>query len=164
MNCIEIRRILKAWIDGEVEETTAERVEAHLAACEACRAVAADFRSFGRLLREAPEAEVARVDAGEIHGRAVCAEREEEGVIRLLQRAAAVAAAVLVLSALFWLMPSAGETPDDGFAAGARERAVETPKGGVEGGKDPRVDEDAALASFLSNLNSWPDAVAIGDY
>jgi anti-sigma factor RsiW len=45
-NCDEIRPRLAAWIDGEVEIDDKAAMDAHVACCANCSAIAADFQSI----------------------------------------------------------------------------------------------------------------------
>jgi hypothetical protein len=51
---------LSAYIDGELEAAAAERLEAHLAACEGCRLELEQLRVTAVALRDLPEAEAPR--------------------------------------------------------------------------------------------------------
>ena len=51
---------LSAYIDGELEAAAAERLEAHLAACEGCRLELGQLRATAAALRDLPEAEAPR--------------------------------------------------------------------------------------------------------
>jgi anti-sigma factor RsiW len=51
---------LSAYIDGELEAAAAERLEAHLAACEGCRLELEQLRATAAALRDLPEAEAPR--------------------------------------------------------------------------------------------------------
>jgi len=54
------RGSLSPYIDGELEARAAERLEAHLAACEACRLELRQLRATAAALRELPEVQVPR--------------------------------------------------------------------------------------------------------
>jgi len=54
------RESLSAYIDGELEAAAAERLEAHLAACEGCRLELQQLRATAAALRDLPEAEAPR--------------------------------------------------------------------------------------------------------
>src|SRR3972149_287209 len=54
------RESLSAYIDGELEAAAAERLEAHLAACEGCRLELEQLRVTAAALRDLPEVQVPR--------------------------------------------------------------------------------------------------------
>ena len=54
------RESLSAYIDRELEASAAERLEAHLVACEGCRLEMEQLRATAAALRDLPEAEVPR--------------------------------------------------------------------------------------------------------
>jgi len=54
------RESLSAYIDGELEAVAAERLEAHLAACEGCRLELGQLRATAAALRDLPEAQAPR--------------------------------------------------------------------------------------------------------
>ena len=54
------RESLSAYIDGEMEASAVERLEAHLAACEGCRLELQQLRATASALRDLPEAQVPR--------------------------------------------------------------------------------------------------------
>jgi hypothetical protein len=51
MNCRQLEPLLTSFVDGEADAVTARQVEAHLAACAACRGHAAQERLLRDLLR-----------------------------------------------------------------------------------------------------------------
>jgi ferric-dicitrate binding protein FerR (iron transport regulator) len=53
MNCHETGELLHAWLDGELDASERDRVDAHLAECEACRAAADEAQMQGAALAEA---------------------------------------------------------------------------------------------------------------
>ena len=55
-----LRNLLSAYIDGEVTESEAARVEEHLSGCEECRPELDSLRSTVGLLRQLPELELPR--------------------------------------------------------------------------------------------------------
>jgi anti-sigma factor RsiW len=64
MNCMQVVRILQAYLDGQVDEVTARRVSAHLEDCRRCGLEAAVYREIKHSLsrRETPADEaVARL-------------------------------------------------------------------------------------------------------
>ncbi len=54
MNCGEIRPLLSAYLDGEATPEERRTVERHLATCEGCRQVLAEYRAIGSDLRAMP--------------------------------------------------------------------------------------------------------------
>jgi len=54
------RESLSPYIDGEVEASAAERLEAHLAACEGCRLELRQLRATAVALRDLPEVQAPR--------------------------------------------------------------------------------------------------------
>ncbi len=51
MNCSEIQNHLSAFLDGEIDAGAAQRIQDHLAECEACRQALADLRVVIREVR-----------------------------------------------------------------------------------------------------------------
>jgi len=58
MNCETIEKRLIAYLDGRASAAERREVEAHLAACGACRTRAEEFRLLWGVLDEAPQLEV----------------------------------------------------------------------------------------------------------
>lgn len=54
MNCGEIRPLISAFLDGEATPEERRTVERHLATCEECRHVLAEYRAIGSDLRALP--------------------------------------------------------------------------------------------------------------
>ncbi|HEX8221320.1 MAG TPA: zf-HC2 domain-containing protein [Chloroflexia bacterium] len=54
MNCGEIRPLISAFLDGEATPEEQRSVERHLATCEECRHVLAEYRAIGSDLRALP--------------------------------------------------------------------------------------------------------------
>ncbi|HET9493844.1 MAG TPA: zf-HC2 domain-containing protein [Chloroflexia bacterium] len=52
MDCSEIRPLISYYLDGEASPDERERVEQHLAACEECRRVLAEYRIIGADIRD----------------------------------------------------------------------------------------------------------------
>ena len=46
MNCMQVARILQAYLDGQADEVTARRVTAHLEDCRRCGLEAAVYREI----------------------------------------------------------------------------------------------------------------------
>ena len=54
MNCGQMENRLIAYLDGKANRTERREVEAHLAACAACRTRAEEFRLLCGVLDEVP--------------------------------------------------------------------------------------------------------------
>jgi anti-sigma factor RsiW len=54
MDCSEIRPLISYYFDGEATPEERETVERHLATCEACRRVMAEYRTIGADIRDLP--------------------------------------------------------------------------------------------------------------
>jgi predicted anti-sigma-YlaC factor YlaD len=52
MRCEELRSLLEAYRDGELDERTRAKAEAHLVSCHACAQVLEERDRFGTLLQE----------------------------------------------------------------------------------------------------------------
>jgi len=52
--CVEVGRLLDAFVDHELGPTESADLHAHLASCEACRQLLAARESMGRLVRQLP--------------------------------------------------------------------------------------------------------------
>lgn len=59
MNCMQVARVLQAYLDGETDEITARRVAAHLEDCRRCGLKAEIYREIKSALsrRAEPEAD-----------------------------------------------------------------------------------------------------------
>lgn len=53
MRCDEAQQLISASIDGEVSDTSADKLREHTAACAACAGVQADFRRLSQQLKSA---------------------------------------------------------------------------------------------------------------
>ena len=140
-NCKKTRRWLKAWLDGEVTAKLAAEIQSHLASCPSCRQWEADFRQLADFLRRAelgtaPEARPAAVRRLGVQARA-----EAQRTVLLLQRAAATAAAVLLVACIAGAWPLFGGGP--AFVPGEISRTEETSAA-------QEADQDEALTVFLA--------------
>lgn len=52
MNCIRMRQILDAWIDGELDAATSAEINGHLTGCPDCRALKGERDALRREIRE----------------------------------------------------------------------------------------------------------------
>jgi hypothetical protein len=57
MNCREVREILSAYLEKEVSQTVASKIEAHLAECENCRLLTEELKALNKSLSSLPELE-----------------------------------------------------------------------------------------------------------
>lgn len=141
MDCERAERKLKAWIDGELDESALRLLDGHVESCPACREKAVDYRAIGYVLRKAKDpVPVSRVKAGEVRRIVAKARREEERLIGSLQRTALAAAALLIVSTGLSLLPAAS-VPDD---RAGRERLV----------SEEVSDDDALAAFFFTSLEA----------
>ncbi|MGK5448618.1 anti-sigma factor family protein [Streptomyces radiopugnans] len=62
MNCLQVARVLQAYLDGETDEITARRVAAHLEDCRRCGLEASVYREIKSAL-----ARHEQPDAGAVH-------------------------------------------------------------------------------------------------
>lgn len=46
ISCLRVVRVLQAYLDGEVDEATAERISAHLEVCRRCGMTADSYRAI----------------------------------------------------------------------------------------------------------------------
>ena len=46
IGCMAVARVLQAYLDGEIDETTAQRVGAHLSTCRRCGMKADTYRAI----------------------------------------------------------------------------------------------------------------------
>ena len=106
-DCATLRDSLQAYLDGQLSATERQAVEAHLAACGACRQA---LGSFQRLFAALDEPELPRPAPGfpgRVMARVAAARRR-----RRRWQAMAAAAAVLVLTCLGALWASAAVTAE----------------------------------------------------
>jgi hypothetical protein len=54
MQCQVVQRRISAYLDGELDSAFSKSMERHIGQCEACRTMAADFRSADELVRSLP--------------------------------------------------------------------------------------------------------------
>lgn len=61
--CNELVDAVTEYLDGEIDEGRARRIERHLEGCEGCRAALDQFRTVIRLAGRLTSADVSRIDA-----------------------------------------------------------------------------------------------------
>lgn len=128
MGCEDIRPLLKAFLDRELDLPRRELIERHLEVCASCREVLRDYRELSILLGSgvpdvpSPPREI-------VESWARLASEETRTTVCWLRRVAAVAASLLVASLVaFWSLSwHSGEEADafDEAAFMHRENAVE---------------------------------------
>lgn len=125
MDCTSSKKLLKTYLDGELEPSCARAVDEHVKSCQDCRAACSDYRriagSIRSALRVAPAPRSVR-----ILERCRWRVREENDIIRSLQRVAAVAAALLVLflGAAAWSVDRSSTSPGSGSSDNAEVLAI----------------------------------------
>ena len=134
MNCRETERVLDAYVAGELDDSVAGEIRAHLEGCAGCRASAEGYERALQALRDEAAQSALKVDAGFYRGleRRLDAAGGIEGsrpapAIRwhFVGSVAAAAAAVFVLAVYVipgFMPPLPGEPPED-----AAFTATETP-------------------------------------
>ena len=115
LDCERVRESVSASVDGELSQTEAAGVEAHLVSCESCRLYAAGSVETARLLRSAPREEL---------GFTIALPARRYALAHKVQVAAAAAAiaATVGLSAVVGTLGSARTSSSDAQAlAGTSE-------------------------------------------
>ncbi|WP_107119967.1 anti-sigma factor family protein [Streptomyces regalis] len=84
MNCMQVARVLQAYLDGETDEVTARRVAAHLEDCRRCGLEVETYRKIKDALtrRSEPDAEAVERLRGFAEGLLHSGENGEEGRTR----------------------------------------------------------------------------------
>ena len=62
LRCIDLVRVVSAYLDGEVDEDQRARIERHLEGCGGCRAAIDQFQTVIRLAGRLSAADVATID------------------------------------------------------------------------------------------------------
>jgi anti-sigma factor RsiW len=60
--CVDLVRVISAYLDGEVDDAKRARIERHLQGCEGCQATVEQFQTVIRLAGRLSAADVARID------------------------------------------------------------------------------------------------------
>jgi hypothetical protein len=124
MKCSKAAQWISEYIDGELEAGKASRLEAHLAGCPACRALADDFRAISGTARRieapaAPGGAWTRIRAGLRAAEAPAPAAPLFGRFKPVYGLAAAAVAVIGLGALYLALSKA---PAASSIRGERER------------------------------------------
>ncbi len=108
MNCNQYREWMSAELDGRLDEQSARLLNAHLAACPACRQVKADLAKTVGLLRALPEIEPPPGLAAAVRQRLAAAPLPAPLAWRILllpQTRLALAAALLLIIVIYGYQP-----------------------------------------------------------
>jgi anti-sigma factor RsiW len=117
MKCKNVTKLVKAWLDGELEPARARLVERHVAECPDCRAQAADFGEISLAVRSYAAGPVPALDVGRVLERSRQCERESARIVTALRHIAAAAAIILFVSGVGALVFERGPAPDDVLAS-----------------------------------------------
>jgi anti-sigma factor RsiW len=133
---------IKAWIDGELDEARARRVEAALDRSADARATLRDFERLSHVLKSATDVVVPEARAGAILGRVRDAKVVERRLVGVLRGLAFASAALIVAAVtLAFTLPSPASARELAGKSRARgERSVQ--------GSDAVADVDG-LGTFL---------------
>ena len=106
-SCNPYEKLLKAWLDGELDPVRSATLERHVAGCASCHAKIEAYRRLSERLRSLAGAPAPPPDVDAILAIARRARREEGETIRFLKRVA-MAAAVVLISAVGALLLQPG--------------------------------------------------------
>jgi predicted anti-sigma-YlaC factor YlaD len=62
LRCVDLVRVVSAYLDGEVDDVQRARIERHLAGCAGCRAAVDQYRTVSRLAGRLTVEDVANTD------------------------------------------------------------------------------------------------------
>ncbi len=99
MNCHQIRENLSAYFEGELSQTRAAKIEAHLAECEQCRRLAQELKSISQSLSSLPAVEPSPALLSKLYSIPGQAAVETRPVVKEQKR-------VSFFSRKFWLSPT----------------------------------------------------------
>src|SRR4030088_1646381 len=125
MSCSRMEKQMMPYVDGRLKVSEDSAVEAHLAACPACRVRVNEFRAVSGLLDELPEIEPSGAFDARVRAR-VAAEPVKQSwwaVVAPSPRAA-LAASMLLLAAIWIGSPSSDVNTTSGGANGSTAQAI----------------------------------------
>lgn len=128
--CVDTRR-LSAYLDDEVSPDERRLLDRHVMECSACARELARLRAIGRFLRAGAGAELSPEALGRLRHRVI--EQPRRGLVRLVTRLTAAAAAVL-LFCVGWLGHAEYSTPATRSGEPPWAEAAVTRSLGVEAG------------------------------
>ncbi|HQM74340.1 MAG TPA: zf-HC2 domain-containing protein [Candidatus Saccharicenans sp.] len=99
MNCHQVRKNLSAYLEGELSQARAIKIEAHLAECQQCRQLAEELKSISQSLASLPAVEPSPALLSKLYSIPGQVELESRPVIEERKR-------VSVFSRKFWLSPA----------------------------------------------------------
>jgi len=99
MNCHQIRENLSAYFEGELSQTRAAKIEAHLAECEQCRRLAQELKSISQSLSSLPAVEPSPALLSKLYSIPDRVALESRPVVEERKR-------VSLISRKFWLSPA----------------------------------------------------------
>lgn len=105
-------QLLSAYLDDELSSQDRDRIEQHLAVCEACSAELASLRASAALVRRHSFDDLKPLELERLH-QAIRRESSEQSVFRLGMVLSAMAASVLIICSA-WLMDAPGSTAGPG--------------------------------------------------
>ena len=106
MSACNNERLIKPWLDGELEPPAASRVKAHLETCAPCRETAADYRAISERLSALAQEPCPEPDTAVILARAERDAGDEGRLVHTMKRVALLAASVLIVALGVLSMPS----------------------------------------------------------
>ena len=130
MSACKNERLIKPWLDGELEPSAASRMEAHVGGCAACRETAAEYRAISERLSALALEPCPEPDTAAILARAERDAGDEGRLVHTMKRVALLAASVLIVALGILSMPShspasAEVTGDDLIAVALSEPELE---------------------------------------
>jgi len=114
MSCSRIEKQMMPYVDGRLKVSEQQQVEAHLAACAACRVRVNEFRAVSGLLDELPQIEPSGAFDARVRAR-VAAEPVKQSWWALFMPSprAALAASMLLLATIWVGSRPASTVPGD---------------------------------------------------
>ena len=135
------RESLSPYIDGELEANAAERLEAHLAACEGCRLELQQLRAMAAALHDLPEVQVPR--SFTLSPDRIAARRPLTGAAAPLALGMRLAAAGLAVALAAVLVVDLGGLAGDNQAGTTAQQAASERNAGYAAPTDSSVAPDA---------------------
>jgi anti-sigma factor RsiW len=106
MSACNNERLIKPWLDGELEPSAATRIETHVGSCAVCRETAGDYRRISERLSVLAHEPCPEPDTAAILARAERDAGDEGRLVHTMKRVALLAASVLIVALGILSMPS----------------------------------------------------------